>query len=527
MGSTTTGGGRVGVHRPRLADHAPSSTAALIVKIALLAVINALGVYGVLAAYAVGDWGIAGFVGLATLTADYVYFSRRVTAGKYLLPGLLFLLVFQVYIVFHTAAAAFTNVGDGHNLDQPRALEHILAVSEKRIPDSPLYKVAVVTGSDGTLRLLATDPAGKVTLGGEEVTEGIVRDGGGKAVEVEGYRTLQLRDLVTRQEEVLALRVSLGAQGALRTQDGVTGFLARPTLRHDPAADTLTDVESGKVYQASSAGYYEAADGTHLTPGWTVNVGFDNFARVLTDTRLRGPFVSVFLWTFVFAALSVLFNFALGLLLALALNKPGMRGRNVYRSLLVLPYAVPSFLSALVWTGMLNQTFGFVNLTLLGGADVPWLNDPWLAKGSVLLVNLWLGFPYMFLICTGALQAIPAELNEAARIDGAGPWQHFRQVTLPLLLVSTAPLLIAAFAFNFNNFTVIYFVTGGGPNLPEAPITLGSTDLLISMVYKIAFGGAGREWGFASAMSALIFVIVAGISAFGLRRTRSLEETYA
>ncbi|MEO3859064.1 ABC transporter permease subunit [Acrocarpospora sp. B8E8] len=527
MGLTTKGGERVGAHRPRLAEGGSTSTAALIGKITLLGAINALAVYGLLTAFAVGDWGIFGFVAIATAVADYVYFSKRVEAGKYLVPGLLFLLVFQVYIVVHTAAAAFTNVGDGHNLEKPRALEHILAVSEKRVPDSPLYKVAVVTGSDGTLELLATDPAGQVTLGGEQVTEGITRDSSGKATAVEGYRTLELRDLTTRQEEVLDLRVPLGAQGALRTQDGATGFLARPTLRHDPAADTLTDVESGKVYAASHSGYYEAADGSTLTPGWTENVGFDNFARVLTDTRLRGPFVSVFIWTFVFAALSVLFNFAIGLLLALALNKTGMKGRNLYRSLLVLPYAVPSFLSALVWTGMLNQTFGFVNQTLLGGADVPWLNDPWLAKGSVLLVNLWLGFPYMFLICTGALQAIPAELNEAAKIDGASAWQHFRRVTLPLLLVSTAPLLVAAFAFNFNNFTVIYFVTGGGPNLPEAPITLGSTDLLISMVYKIAFGGAGREWGFASAMSAMIFVIVAGISAFGLRRTRSLEETYS
>ncbi|WP_246238702.1 ABC transporter permease subunit [Acrocarpospora corrugata] len=518
---------RLGAHRPRLATGRPTSTTALIGKILLLGAINALGVFGLLTAFAVGDWGVFGFVALATVAADYVYFSKRIEAGKYLLPGLLFLLVFQVYIVFHTVTAAFTNVGDGHNLDKPRALEHLLAISEKRVPDSPLYQIVVVTGSDGTLELLATDPQGAVTLNGEPVTKGVTRDSTGKATAVDGYRTLQLRDLTTRQEEVFDLRVPLGAQGALRTQDGVTGFLARPTLRHDAAADTLTDVASGKVYRASSSGYYVASDGTNLTPGWTENVGFGNFARVLTDTRLRGPFVSVFIWTFVFAALSVVFNFAIGLLLALALNKPGMKGRNIYRSLLVLPYAVPSFLSALVWTGMLNQTFGFVNQTLLGGADVPWLNDPWLAKGSVLLVNLWLGFPYMFLVCTGALQAIPSELNEAAKIDGASAWQHFRRITLPLLLVSTAPLLIAAFAFNFNNFTVIYFVTGGGPNLPEAPITLGSTDLLISMVYKLAFGGAGREWGFASAMSAMIFVIVAAISAFGLRRTRSLEETYS
>ena len=191
---------------------------------------------------------------------------------------------------------------------------------------------------------------------------------------------------------------------------------------------------------------------------------------------------------------------------------------------MILPYAIPSFLSALIWAGMMNESFGFINQVLLGGASVPWLTDPWMAKLSVLIVNLWLGFPYMFLVCMGALQSIPDELQEAATVDGARPWAVFRLIKLPLLLVTVAPLLIASFAFNFNNFNTIYMLTDGGPRDSNAPIPVGFTDILITMVYKVAFTGQSRDYGLASAYSIIIFIIVAVISIIAFRRTKSLEE---
>ena len=143
------------------------------------------------------------------------------------------------------------------------------------------------------------------------------------------------------------------------------------------------------------------------------------------------------------------------------------------------------------------------------------------------MVNLWLGFPYMFLVCTGALQSIPAELEEAATVDGANPWDVFRQIKLPLLLVSVAPLLIASFAFNFNNFNLIYMLTGGGPRdaaAAGAGVNVGATDILISMVYKVAFTGESRDYGLASAFSIIIFLLVAVISIISFRKTKALEE---
>jgi len=278
------------------------------------------------------------------------------------------------------------------------------------------------------------------------------------------------------------------------------------------------------VYADTGEGAFTAESGEQLMPGWQVFVGFDNFVRALTDTAIRGPLVAVTIWTFVFAIISVASTFFLGLLLALVFNDKRMRFRNGYRIMLILPYAFPAFLSALIWAGMMNESFGFINQVLLGGAEIPWLTDPWLAKVSVLIVNLWLGFPYMFLVCMGALQGIPEDVNEAAVVDGANPWQIFRRIKLPLLLVTVAPLLIASFAFNFNNFNLIYMLTNGGPRFPDVSIPVGHTDILISMVYKVAFTGQNRDYGLASAFTILIFIVVSAIAVISFRKTKALEE---
>ncbi|WP_418606187.1 ABC transporter permease subunit [Georgenia sp. SUBG003] len=235
-------------------------------------------------------------------------------------------------------------------------------------------------------------------------------------------------------------------------------------------------------------------------PLWKVFVGLENFATAFGDTRYSGPFLQVLLWTLAFSVLSVVTTFLLGLFLAMVFNDERVRGRKIYRTLLILPYAFPGFLAALLWSGLLNRRFGFVNSVLLGGAEIPWLTDPWLAKLSVIGVNLWLGFPYMFLICTGALQSIPKDVLEAAKIDGASRFRTWRSVVLPLLMVSTAPLLISSFAFNFN-FNLIYMLTGGGPRMADASVPIGHTDILISMVYSISGldGTADKNYGLASA----------------------------
>jgi arabinogalactan oligomer/maltooligosaccharide transport system permease protein len=183
-------------------------------------------------------------------------------------------------------------------------------------------------------------------------------------------------------------------------------------------------------------------------------------------------------------------------------------------------------MSALVWKAMLNTDYGIVNQGLFGGAAIGWLDGPWIAKASILLVNLWLGYPYMFLVATGALQSISGDIMESARVDGASPWQTFKSITLPLVFVATAPLLISSFAFNFNNFNLIFMLTGGGPRPDTSPTAPGQTDILISMVYRVSGldGSGSQNFGLATALSIIIFVIVGAISVYSFRRTRRLEE---
>jgi arabinogalactan oligomer/maltooligosaccharide transport system permease protein len=359
----------------------------------------------------------------------------------------------------------------------------------------------------------------------EQVDDATVE--GSRVTEVAGWQVLGFADVAQRQQDVVSLRVPVSedpADGSIRTQDGSTGYVFTPTLIYHVATDTFTDTADGTVYRPNSTGNFESADGDVLIPGWRVPVGFSNFTAMVTDPRLVVPFIEIFIWTFVFAGLSVLTTFVLGIFLAVTFNDTRMGGRRFYRSMLILPYAFPGFLSALVWGGMLNERFGFVNQVLLGGAEIPWLTDPTLAKVSVLMLNLWLGFPYMFLIATGALQAIPGDILEAAKIDGANRWQTFHRITLPYVLVVVAPLLVASFAFNFNNFAVIYMLTGGGPNYVGTPYVIGHTDILISMAYSVAFESGNKQYGVASALSLLIFILVGTISWLGLRRTRRLEE---
>lgn len=515
---------------PEDRSHARTVSPGFVAKLVLMAVIDALGVYVVLAAWDAESFGVLWAMVALLVVANYAYFSRRALPLKYILPGLSFLLVFQIFVVAYTGYVAFTNYGDGHNSTKADAIDALLIQNERRVEGSSAYPLTVL--ADGDEIAFAVVSGGEVLVGTAEeplrtVADAVVSDGA--VTEVPGYQVLTRQGILARQGEVTTLRVPVSEapeDGSIRTQDARNGYVYLPVLEYDESADTMTDSVTGTVYRPNDRGQFQAEDGSTLNVGWRVVVGFENFVTAFGDARYATPFVQILLWTFAFAILSVLTTFLLGLFLAIVFNDQRVRGRRVYRTLMILPYAIPGFLAALLWSGLLNRRFGFINEVLLGGAEIGWLTDPWLAKVAVLGVNLWMGFPYMFLICTGALQSIPGDVLEAAKIDGASGLRTWRSVTLPLLLVSTAPLLISSFAFNFNNFTLIYMLTGGGPRFADASVPLGHTDILISMVYSVSGvdGLAPKNYGLASALSIVIFVIVGTVSAIAFRRTRSLEE---
>ncbi|TNC46099.1 ABC transporter permease subunit [Mumia zhuanghuii] len=505
----------------------------ILVKIVLLALVDAFALYAVFLLAAQEEWFLLAVTVVLAVAVNVIYLRRDGLPAKYLAPGIVLLLVFQVFVMAYTGFIAFTNAGDGHLGSKDDAVAAISAKGQERVPDSPQYQLTVLERR-GELAFLLTAPDGTVTVGSSDAPQeeagDAETDGSGKAVGLDGYTPLSFEELLQRQDEILDVAVPVSddpADGSLRTSDGSSAYEYRSNLRYDAADDTVTDTTTGVVYRDDGDGAFVAPDGDALVPGWQINVGLDNFRRAVETPQLRDSLVSVIAWTFAFATLSVVLCFGLGLFLATVFNVTRMRGKKVYRVMLILPYAFPAFLSGLVWSGLLNAEFGFINQVFFGGAEIEWLTDPWLARFSVLFVNLWLGFPYMFLVCTGALQSIPDEMSEAARMDGAGPWKAFRAVKLPLLLVSVAPLLITTFAFNFNNFNVIYMLTGGGPRFEDTANDVGATDLLITMVYKVAFGtGTGRDYGLASALAIIIFVVIGIISAMLFRRTKTLEDIH-
>jgi|tagenome__1003787_1003787.scaffolds.fasta_scaffold20912720_2 arabinogalactan oligomer/maltooligosaccharide transport system permease protein len=508
-------------------------------KIAILAVVNAIGVWALIILAHRHQWVAAAATLLVTAIIDVIYMLPRAYPAKFLLPGTFFLVAFQVIPILYTVNVALTNYSTGHVVSKAAAIKQIEQVTLAETGSGKTFTMTPADDSKGSLVLLLVDDTNGKTFVGtkdelKEVPKGTFTVSNGSITKADGYKVLTGQALIDSSANLGKLIVPSGGQNGIRAEGLSTAVELHPTLRYDQERDVFVRISDGTVFRDNGRGSFVGAKDEQLLPGWKVNVGLHNFSRLIHVRALRQPFLRVFVWNIAYAALTVLLSFAIGLFLAITLDKPGLRLRGAYRSALILPFAIPPFLSLLVWRGLLNDDFGVVN-RLLGhiGIHIPWLfdgNAHWYllhgnwAMVAILIVSTWLTVPYFFLISLGALQAIPAELVEAARVDGGSAWQVFRRVTLPLLLVAVAPLMIASFAFNFNDFGKVYLLTGGGPSVGDNTIA-GASDILITYTYKIAFGaGLGQDYGLATAVSMIIFIIVAAISAFLFSRTKALEN---
>ena len=509
-------------------------TKALILKYIFLALLDsiAIWVFGIMIAQ--GSTVPAFIMAAAVLALNFLYLTKRAVPAKYIVPGTITMLAFSVIPIVYTVYIAFTNYSNGHVYDKAAAIERITSDGYTDIQD---YLLALARDENGDLVYLLAKQnidTGEIEQsllgrpdGISELPEPLVFDEENFVLVVpDGYTGIPDGDPSVDLDKDF-FKIELDDGSYIVADSFSTAWQRKTRYAYDETRNVMLDVENNITYTDNGRGSFATddknAEVSILEPGWIAPVGLSNFSRIITDENIRRPFVRVFIWTIVFALSTVLLTFALGLALALLFNDPRMRGRKVYRSLLIIPYAIPSLLSILVWAGLLNDRFGPINQTF--GLTIPWLQDPTWAKIAVLLVNLWLGFPYMFLVSTGALQSIPSELREAAEVDGATKRQTLRQVIMPLLLVAVGPLLVSSFAYNFNNFNLIRLLTDGGPALNEAEAIAGGTDILISYTYKLAFaGGKGNDYGLASAISIMIFFIVGSISFWSFRRSKALEN---
>lgn len=261
-------------------------------------------------------------------------------------------------------------------------------------------------------------------------------------------------------------------------------------------------------------------------PVFEIWTGFQNYANILTDFQIAKRtsegldwnytnFYYTLVFNVVWTVANVVIGVTVGLALALILNLKDFALKRVYRVLLILPWAVPSYITALIFRGMFHRQFGVVNqiLQIFGGPAVPWFDQPFTSFLAVLTTNAWLSFPFMMVMSLGALQSIPSDLYEAARVDGASRWQQFRSITLPSLQPALVPAVILSVIWTFNMFNVIYLVSGGQPG--------GSTELLITQAFKLAF--EQYRYGYAAAYSMIILVILFVYGTWQNRVTKATE----
>ncbi|KML33196.1 MULTISPECIES: carbohydrate ABC transporter permease [Rossellomorea] len=262
----------------------------------------------------------------------------------------------------------------------------------------------------------------------------------------------------------------------------------------------------------------------HSPPAKLVDwVGIQNFVDIFKIDIWRETFVTVLAWTLVWTLGATTLQVALGIFLAIIVNQKDLKGKAIIRTVLILPWAIPAFVSILVFAGMFNESFGAINRDILGFFGIeglPWMTEPLFSRIALIMIQMWLGFPFIFAMTTGVLQSIPDELYEAATVDGASAVQKFKNITLPLVLFATAPIIITQYTFNFNNFNVIYLFNGGGPALTGQ--NAGGTDILISWIYRLTMTSA--QYSKAAAITLLLSIIVITVAIWQFKKTKSFQE---
>jgi len=503
---------------------------ALAARLAFVGVVDVVIAWLVLRLVGDGSYPLAAVLGVIALLITVSFSGERFRPYRWFSIGLSLSILFVLYPIFYTFYLSTTNTGYGHILTKQQAIASLERT--QYVPEGgQVFRWTAFQADDGSyaLWLQAADGTASLARIGETVEQVRPGEGGlgsldenGVPISIDGYRRLERRDVVVLLDQLSRLEFGTPPHSVR-----ITGLNAAATTqqryRYDPQQDAITDLQTGTVYRPQN-GTFVADSGEELRPGFFVGVGLDNFTRFFSSSALQGPLVTIISWNFAYALLSVLCSFTLGLAIALLFNN--LPGKNIIRTLLIIPYPIPALVSILIWRNLLNPDFGaLVKLQqALFGTAFNWLTDPMSTRTAIILINMWLSYPYFYIVSSGALQAIPTEMLDAAAVDGANQGQRLVRITLPLLLQIVSPLLVASFAFNFNNFNLIYIFNEGNPPIAGSPIPAGHTDILISFVYKLAFNSAQSDYGLASAISIVLFAFVALITWLQFRYTRVLED---
>ena len=500
-----------------------------VLVIGLLVVLNGLALWGILRAVDQRSWVGFGVIVVCTALVDVVYATRRFIPAKYLLPGSIFLVLFAVLPVIYTVYLSFTNYGTGHLITKPQAIAQIEANSLQPFAGGdPLSGRHHGDAGRGALPRLLTDPSGAYFTGQSGTLEPAdpTRVQTNESGTVTGYddatalTVIEKSDLSQEEKDALAVTTDTGLVQLTSLTEAAE---LEQRFQYDSDRGVMVDATNGIEYEPVEGTFTNPdADPAALDPGWTVGIGFDNYKELFTDRRSAIRSSRCSSGRSRSRRSPVATSFALGLLLAMVFANERMKGRRTYRVLLILPYALPTFMTILVWQGMMNTDFGILNEIL--HTNINWLGDPWWAR---VLRPARQPVARLSRTCSSSARArcrASRPTSRRRRSSTARPGSKaFRRVTFPLLLIAVAPVLIASFAFNFNNYNLIH-AAHRRRSAEARPDRRPDRHPDHATRRRSRSAGAGVDYGLATAISAIIFIIVAIISSIGFRFTRAYEE---
>jgi ABC-type sugar transport system permease subunit len=503
------------------------SKMAYMINLGLLGLFVAAMLWLITVLLADGLYPIVSALSAITVFVILIYARRSFTPYRWLGLGIALALLFTVYPILYTFYLSVTNMGSGHLMSKEQAIERL--ESELYLPEDGLsYQWAGYAAPDGTygLWLIAEDGStylAKPNQALEPMTASGEVDDRGFPLVLEGYERLAMNQVAPKITEISLIDFGVAPNtvrvSSLREAGGL-----KPKYQYDAAQDIITDLETGTIYRPIE-GTFTSEAGDELPIGFITYIGFEHFVNFLGNEGFRQPLILMLGWNISFAFMSVFLSFVVGLIVTLLFDD--LPGKRIIRALLIIPWPIPVLISILIWRSMLDPDLGFVSAMLesIFGWSPSWFQDAGWTRLGVIMVNVWLSYPYFYVITAGAIRSIPSEIYDAAVVDGASHWSKFYHITLPLLLKILFPLLIASFTFNFNNFNVIYIFNFGNPPMANTIIPMGHTDILISFVYQLAFVTSNvTNYGLAAAITVMLFLLVALMVVVQARFTNLFKE---
>jgi ABC-type sugar transport system permease subunit len=463
------------------------------------------------------------FVGAAVCFVSLVMLRKSLMPWRWLAAGLVMALLFTVYPIFYTVYLSFTNMSGGHLLTKAQAIRRIAEESYR--PEGGLSWAWTAYRKGGEyLLLLDAGAEGFATVKPGSLPEPAEFHGSDAPAEIEGYVKMSRAEVLQNLHTLGELHFGQAPE-LIKIRSLEEAAVEIPAYRYDSRTDVFTDNQSGEAYRPVQ-GVYTSAGGGTLTPGFMVGVGWNNYARFLGNSGYLKPVFGILLWNIGFALCSVLASFALGLVIALLFED--LKYKRLIRSLLIIPYPIPVLVSIMVWRALLNENMGLVTTIISGlfGFSPRFFTSVAQTRFALILINVYLSYPYFYILASGALKSIPGDLFEAAAIDGASPFTVVRKIVLPMLMRILAPLVIASFCFNFNNFTLVWGFNAGLPAMADTAVPMGYTDLLISFIYRLGFSSSNAaDYGFSAAITVMLFILVALMVFFQSLNTKTMKET--